>query len=201
MRAILKAFTDAVATLLVLVPFLAYRAGRLVLGREKAFAGWAEALSLLPGAWGASLRRAFYRLVLPRCGKDCRIGFGAVFSHDTAEVADRVWVGAYCSLGAVTLEDDVRLAPGASVMNGAKQHDFDRLDEPIREQPGVWPRLTVGRGSWVGERAVVMADVGRHCVIGPGSVVTRPVPDHSVAAGVPARVVRARLPETAGSAV
>jgi hypothetical protein len=43
-----------------------------------------------------------------------------------------------------------------------------------------------------GDRAVVMADVGRHCVIGAGSVVTRPIPDYAVAVGVPARVVRYR---------
>jgi acetyltransferase-like isoleucine patch superfamily enzyme len=39
---------------------------------------------------------------------------------------------------------------------------------------------------------VVLADVGRHCVIGAGSVVTKPVPDYAVAVGVPARVVRYR---------
>jgi acetyltransferase-like isoleucine patch superfamily enzyme len=39
-----------------------------------------------------------------------------------------------------------------------------------------------------------MADVGRHCIIGAGSVVTQPIPDYAVAVGVPARVVRSRLP-------
>jgi acetyltransferase-like isoleucine patch superfamily enzyme len=62
----------------------------------------------------------------------------------------------------------------------------------VREQPGVWPRVTVGRDSWVGDRAVVMADVGRHCVVGAGSVVTKPLPDYAVAVGVPAKVVRYR---------
>jgi acetyltransferase-like isoleucine patch superfamily enzyme len=93
------------------------------------------------------------------------------------------------------------LRPGVSVMNGGKQHDFDRLDVPIREQPGDWPRVTVGRGSRLGDRAVVLADVGRCCVNGPNAVVTRPVPDNSVAAGVPARVLRPLSPAAAGDAL
>ena len=46
------------------------------------------------------------------------------------------------------------------------QHGIERLDVPIREQPGTWARVAIGRDSWVGDRAVVLADVGCHCVIG-----------------------------------
>ena len=52
--------------------------------------------------------------------------------------------------------------------------------------------VRVGAGSWIGSGAVILADIGKNCVIGAGSVVTRPIPDHVVAAGVPARVVRER---------
>ena len=34
-----------------------------------------------------------------------------------------------------------------------------------------------------------MADVGRHCVVGAGSVVTRPVPDYAIVVGTPAKIV------------
>jgi virginiamycin A acetyltransferase len=63
---------------------------------------------------------------------------------------------------------------------------------PIREQPGTWPHITVGRDSWIGDRAVVLANVGKHCVIGAGSVVTKELPDYAIAVGVPARVIRFR---------
>ena len=56
-------------------------------------------------------------------------------------------------------------------------------------QPGVWPRITIGADSWIGERSTVLADVGMHCVVGAGSVVTRPVPDYAIAVGVPAKVI------------
>jgi acetyltransferase-like isoleucine patch superfamily enzyme len=92
----------------------------------------------------------------------------------------------------VTLEDDVLLGSHVSVMNGSAQHGIDQLDVPVREQPGRWVRVTVGRDSWVGDRAVVLADIGKHCVVGAGSVVTKPLPDYAIAVGVPARVLRYR---------
>jgi virginiamycin A acetyltransferase len=190
--AFLKLLADFTASLMVLPAVLAYHAGKLLLGAEKAFPAWPQLLGLVPGITGAYLRRAFYRMVLGRCGAGSWISFGTVFSHATAEVGRDVYVGCYCCLGDVTLEDDVLLGSQVSIMNGAAQHGIERLDIPIREQPGLWPRITIGRDSWIGDRAVVMADVGKHCVIGAGSVVTRPVPDYAVAVGVPARVVKYR---------
>jgi virginiamycin A acetyltransferase len=192
MKQMLKAAANSLALALVLPCYLAYRMGSLALGPEKAFPGWAQAFSLIPGLCGVYARRAFYRLVFPRCEPDCCLGFGTVFSHPTVEVGHNVYVGVYCCLGAVTLEDDVLIASHVSITNGTAQHGIDRLDVPVREQPGTWPRVTIGRDSWVGDRAIVMADVGKHCVIGAGSVVTKPIPDYAIAVGVPAKVVRYR---------
>ncbi len=192
MRSALKALAELFALLLVLPAVAGYRLGSLVLGPEKAFPGWSQALGLVPGLTGAYLRRAFYRLCLPRCGDGACISFGTVFSHPTAEIGRYVYTGVYCCLGNVTLEDDVLLGSHVSVMNGKSQHGIARLDVPIREQPGTWPRVMIGRDSWIGDRSVVMADVGKHCVIGAGSVVTRPIPDYAIAVGVPARILRYR---------
>jgi virginiamycin A acetyltransferase len=76
-----------------------------------------------------------------------------------------------------------------SIINGNKQHGIERLDIPVREQPGVYPRITIGQDSWIGDRALVMADVGRHAVIGAGSVVTKTVPDYAIVVGNPARII------------
>jgi acetyltransferase-like isoleucine patch superfamily enzyme len=56
--------------------------------------------------------------------------------------------------------------------------------------------VRIGQGSWVGSGAIVMADVGRHCVVAAGAVVTRRIPDFAIAAGVPARIVRFRRAQT-----
>jgi virginiamycin A acetyltransferase len=192
MKHVLKALLSSSALVLVLPGFMAFRLASLFMGPEKAFPGWSQAFSLVPGLVGVYLRRAFYRLVLPQCSADACLCFGMVFSHATARVGKSVYVGLYCCLGDVTLEDDVLLGSHVSVMNGGSQHGIERLDVPIREQPGSWPHITIGRDSWIGDRAVVLANIGKHCVVGAGSVVTRPLPDYAIAVGVPAKVVRYR---------
>lgn len=193
MHGFFKAIAETVALILVVPPLLIYWTASLLVGPDRAFPGWSQAFSLIPGWWGVYLRRAFYRRVLRRCGPGCCLCFGTVFSHPSAEVGKDVYIGLFCSIGGVTLEDDVLVSSHVSIMNGGAQHGIERLDIPIREQPGRWDRITIGRDSWIGEHSVVMADVGKQCVIGAGSVVTRAIPDYAVAAGVPARVIRYRI--------
>jgi acetyltransferase-like isoleucine patch superfamily enzyme len=78
------------------------------------------------------------------------------------------------------------------VPSGGRIHGIDDPDKPIREQEGHIARVTIGEGSWIGSNAVVMADVGRVCVVGAGSVVTKPLPDRVIAGGVPTKIIRNR---------
>ena len=50
----------------------------------------------------------------------------------------------------------------------------------------------IGSNTVVDIRSIILPGVhiGNHCVIGAGSVVTKDIPDHSVAAGNPAKVIR-----------
>lgn len=192
MRDALKRLAGLMSDCLILPVLLSFWLSRGLCGEARSFPGHSQLMSLLPGLAGVYLRQAFYRRVLRRCDSGCSLGFGTVFSHPTAEIGKDVYIGLFCSIGSVTLEDDVLVSSHVSIMNGGAQHGIDRLDIPIREQPGRWDRITIGRDSWIGEHSVVMADVGKHCVIGAGSVVTRPIPDYAIAVGVPARVIRYR---------
>jgi acetyltransferase-like isoleucine patch superfamily enzyme len=120
------------------------------------------------------------------------VQFGSLFSQAGARLDESVYVGPRCHLGLVHLERDVLLGAGVHIPSGGATHGIDDLDRPIREQPGARTLVRIGEGTWVGSAAVIMADVGRHCVIGAGSVVTHQIPDYSIAAGVPARVIRSR---------
>ncbi|HEV3006663.1 MAG TPA: acyltransferase [Pirellulales bacterium] len=201
MKSWLKTSAGWLALLVVLPAALAYWGGRALVGSQRAFPGWSQAFALWPGVSGVYLRRAFYKLALGGCGDGVCITFGTILSHATARIGRNAYVGAYCVLGDVTIEDDVLIASHVSIVNGAEQHGTERLDIPVREQPGRFPRVTIGCDSWIGERSVVLADIGRHCVVAAGAVVTKPVPDYAVVAGVPARIVGTRRTDATSTVV
>jgi acetyltransferase-like isoleucine patch superfamily enzyme len=192
MKEIAKGMARLACRLIVLPSWLAYRLRCRFLDPDRAFHGAAQAYSMLPGTAGVYLRREFLRLALDECSADCCISFGTVLSKRGARIGRRVYVGTGCTLGLVTLEDDVLLASNVDVISGTGHHNFEDPDTPVREQGGVYQRVTVGADSWIGNRAVVMADVGPRCVVGAGSVVTKPLPEASIAVGSPARVVGRR---------
>ncbi len=71
-------------------------------------------------------------------------------------------------------------------------HRYDDLTEPIAGQWLAEDAVRIGAGSWLGTGVIVLpgSDIGAHVAVAAGSVVRGPVPDRSVAAGAPARVVR-----------
>ncbi|MBL8820425.1 MAG: acyltransferase [Planctomyces sp.] len=198
MKSILKQMVRMICTILVLPAVALCRLQAVVGGRDRAFSGWSQFFALFPGLCGVHLRHAFCRQVMSGCADGAWIGFGTIFSHAGASIGKSAYIGNFCSIGDVAIEDDVLIASHVSIMNGCRQHGTARLDIPIREQPGVYEPVTIGRDSWIGEHATVAASVGKHCIIGAGSVVLKPIPDYSIAVGVPARVIRDRRTLTEG---
>src|ERR671932_222559 len=73
-------------------------------------------------------------------------------------------------------------------------HGMVEVDRPIRHQ-GIYKRdVRVGHNVWIGYGACILrgVTVGDNAVIGTGTVLTRDLPANSVAAGVPARILRMR---------
>lgn len=106
------------------------------------------------------------------------LGDGVILRHN-------VTISAHES---IVIEDDVLIAAWTSI------YDLDHTLGPRGN--AVWyphrvAPVRIGRGTWLGERVAVLrgADIGRHCIIGANAVVKGEIPDYSVAAGVPARVV------------
>jgi acetyltransferase-like isoleucine patch superfamily enzyme len=189
MKSMLKATARGIFAVSAVPIVLCFLIASCITGKQAAFRSASEYLSLLPGTIGVYLRFGFYKWILSRCDDDACVCFGTVFSHPTLKLGRSVYIGNFCSIGDVTLEDNVLIASNVSIMNGSKQHGIERLDVPVREQPGVFEPITIGEDSWIGERAVVSADVGKHCVVGAGAVVTKPVPDYAIVVGVPAKVI------------
>ena len=192
MKSMAKTFMSVSSFLTVLPAVLVYKLHALMVGSDQAFPGWSQTFSTIPGRLGVYHRHAFYRCSLKRCEADASVGFGTIFSHPGASLGKTVYIGNYCSIGDVEIGDDVLIASHVSIMNGCNQHGIDRFDVPVREQIGVYEEVTIGEDTWIGERATVAASVGKHCVVGAGSLVLKPLPDYAVAAGVPAKIIRDR---------
>ncbi|MGH9387887.1 MAG: acyltransferase [Vicinamibacterales bacterium] len=196
MRNAAKTLAFYAATVAIAPALASFAMRRVVLGRDRALEGSTQALALWPGVLGEYLRRAFLTRVLASCDRSATVQFGTLLSQAGAQIDANVYVGPRCHLGLVHLERDVLLAAGVHVPSGAATHGTDDPDVTIRKQIGVRTRVRIGEGTWVGSAAIVLADVGKHCVIGAGAVVTRPLPDYVVAVGVPARVIGSRRPQS-----
>ena len=73
-------------------------------------------------------------------------------------------------------------------------HRFDNLDLPIKDQGIVKSPVRIGPDCWLGVKVSVLRGsvIGRGCVVAAHAVVRGDIPDRSVAAGVPARVLKNR---------
>ncbi len=91
----------------------------------------------------------------------------------------------------IVIEDNVML--GAGVHFYVNNHKFDRRDIPLIDQ-GYYPSqdITIKDGAWIGANTIILPGViiGKNCVIGAGSVVTRSIPDFAIAVGAPCKIKR-----------
>jgi acetyltransferase-like isoleucine patch superfamily enzyme len=87
------------------------------------------------------------------------------------------------------------MASRISIPSGRRQH----LDESGRlsSEPR-FDTVEVGAGSWIGEGAIIMANVGEYCIVSAGAVVVNNMPPTSLLAGNPAVVVRALQRDVTG---
>ena len=192
MRDALKGLARGLATVIVSPVLLSFAIKRALLGADRALEGSSQFLALVPGLPGIYLRRAFLQFAIAGCAPTVTVEFGTLFSQAGARLDDNAYVGPGCHLGLVHLERNVLLAAGVHIPSGGATHGTGDVATPIRDQPGARTLVRVGEGTWIGSAAVILADVGAHSVVGAGAVVTRPLPDYVVAAGVPAKVIRSR---------
>jgi virginiamycin A acetyltransferase len=149
----------------------------------------ARSLSLIPGLGGMWLRRLWYRRTLAACGDHLYVDFLGAIRTPKTRVGHHVHIGVECWVGWADIGDDVMLGGHIVVLSGLTQHAFGRLDIPMRAQPGSTRCIRIGRDVWVGNGAIIGADVSEGTVVAAGSVVTQTFPALSIIAGVPARVV------------
>ena len=147
-------------------------------------------LAILPGLPGAFLRRGFYSLTLDKCSLHCHIGFGTIFSHRSNTVEKHVYIGNYALIGSAHLGEHCLIGSRVSIISGKELHT---LGEDGMWTPYSAERLTqikLARNVWVGEGAIIIADIGENCLIGSGSVVASNIKPNIMVSGNPARFVK-----------
>ena len=137
-----------------------------------------EVRALLERIWGQPLDNSvrmfppFYTAFgkTTRVGKEVFINFGCTFLDQ----------------GGIAIEDGVFIGPGAKI-----------LTEGHPEQPEIRHTLqtkpvVIRRKAWIGAGAIILpgVTVGENAIIAAGAVVTKDVPDNTIAAGVPAKILR-----------
>ena len=119
---------------------------------------------------------------------------------DTApslQLGNRILVGRRSHISAknlVYIEDDAIIS--ASVLIQDHGHAYEDASKPIRLQGIIrGGRIRIGRGSWIGQGAVIVCTdgeliLGENCVVAANAVVTRSAPPFCVLSGNPAKVVK-----------
>ena len=90
----------------------------------------------------------------------------------------------------IIIEENVLTADKVYISDNL--HRYENINIPILFQ-GIKQlnKVRIGAGSWIGENACIIGcSIGKNCVIGANSVVTKDIPDYSVAVGSPARIIK-----------
>jgi virginiamycin A acetyltransferase len=186
MRPAIIAAADKAALLLVTPLLLPYRLGLL------SYNSAGQILSLVPGAFGLLVRRAWYSVTLAACGQRLWVQFGTVIHKADSRIGDDCYFGEFNRIGLVDVGNDFMSSNNVSIMSGRRQHAFDRRDIPVRAQPISYDRVTIGEDVWVGAQATIAADVAAHSVVATGAVVATIFGEWSILGGVPAKVLGER---------
>lgn len=137
-----------------------------------------EVRTLLESIWGQPLDISvrmfppFYTAFgkTTRVGKEVFINFGCTFLDQ----------------GGITLEDGVFIGPGAKIITEGHPEQ-PALRHTLQTQP-----VVIRSKAWIGAGAIVLPGVtiGENAIVAAGAVVTKNVPDNTIVAGVPAKILR-----------
>ena len=124
------------------------------------------------------LRPAIWRGLGCKVGKNVHIGHGVRIDFGNAN--------------RITVEDDVVIANGVTMWCHRRDMADYRIGKNIQNMPTKYGDIHLGKGCYVGLNVTIMPGVhiGEGAVIGSCALVTKDIPAWTVAAGVPAKVIK-----------
>ncbi len=104
-------------------------------------------------------------------------------------VGKNVYINHACSmltLGTITIGDDVLIGPKVNLLS-----EGHPIDPNNRKAMDVKP-IVIRRNAWIGAAATILpgVTVGENSIVAAGAIVSKDVPDNTVVAGIPAKVIK-----------
>ena len=131
----------------------------------------------------AQMRKPWYRMAGVKIGKGSKIGATVDIDQSAPEL--------------ITIGTSVWVTRGVMLLCHQRDLSQYEVGKPVMECELVYKPIVIKDGAHIGIGAIIMPGVtiGVGAVIGAGAVVTKDVPDYSVAVGVPARVIKSLVKE------
>jgi len=109
------------------------------------------------------------------------------------EIGSETYIGNFShiySTKKITIGKNVLIADNVYISDNL--HSYEDINTPIMYQTiKQCNSVDIGDGSWIGEHVCIIgAKIGKNCVIGANSVVTKDIPDFSIAVGSPAKIIK-----------
>lgn len=153
----------------------------------------------MPTFVGIKLRFWFWKFLLKKnLENEVIFGVGVIIgSSKLVKIGQNSRIGANVVLGygiggKITIGKDALIAESVIFVNF--QHEYRIKDKPYNLQGNILPYkdTIIGDNVWIGARAIIMdgIQIGSGAIIGAGAVVTRDVPENTIFAGVPAKLIK-----------
>ncbi|WP_276866203.1 DapH/DapD/GlmU-related protein [Mediterranea massiliensis] len=136
-------------------------------------------------------------------GQNCTFNSSSYFNYrglnhrcilQTGTEDAQIIIGDNCGFSGVSIVADIGVIIGNNTKIGANTRIGDRDDHPeiYASQP---QRIIIEDNVWIGMNVTIMKGVtiGKNSIIGAGAIVTKDIPANVIAAGIPCKVIKARL--------
>lgn len=136
-------------------------------------------------------------------GQNCTFNSSSYFNYrglnhrcilQTGTEDAQIIIGDNCGFSGVSIVADIGVIIGNNTKIGANTRIGDRDGHPeiYASQP---QRIIIEDNVWIGMNVTIMKGVtiGKNSIIGAGAIVTKDIPANVIAAGIPCKVIKARL--------
>ena len=140
------------------------------------------------------LRRYIIKNLAKNVGKNVNLDRNVwILNWNKVEIGDNSGIGMDSRIGYVKIGKNLMMAPECIMLT--KNHEFKDKNIPMIQQGYSEDRqIIIGDDVWIGQRVIILPgiSIGNGAIIGAGSVVTKDVPQYSIVAGNPARIIKQR---------